>query len=1008
MSLSVPAGGQGVISLTADAENGFSSSVSVQIAGLPAGVTANPADLQLTPGTPQQITFLAVTGASLGTSKIQFLGTSGTLSHSVSINLSLFQLANLASRTKFVRTDAVTEFYLGLNTHWVVFNPETSRFFVTDPLSNQVMVLDSASETQVGTIAVPGAFGIDDTPDHTTVYVGTLVGDVYAIDPVAMQVKRRYPAASIGPYGYEAISVQVLADGRLALLGAQGGIPSVDGSSSIAIWNPVDNSITIYGNLVRGTYNSVPSLPNCVGNIGGFTRTGDRTAILEGSIDSDGSICSLNPSTGQAAGIALGGFVGVKLVASPNGRYVAVAMYPNQVGIYDAHSLNQIAVFNVAGETGSDSDFIFSADSTTLFVPNASYVYAYSLSTFQQIGWIPNFSVNYISGGFAVGPSDNPFLQAVDGTGLLAGPLEEGFGFIDASVLETGAVGASFGGAYLNPATGPTSGGTGTQWDVSAATESEAEVLFGKNAAQLNSWTNGFINVTTPPGPAGPVDIYVFAADGGMQIVADGFSYGPTILEVTPDSSTAEGGGTGIVYGYGFLPNNATTLPSNVTVTVGGKPALITGFNPQAYNLLSPPFLLQALYFTVPPGAPGTADITVTSASGTATAPGAFTYLPGTRQFPLSGSELAQGIYDPTRDVFYFTDAARIQVFSLTQGKWLSPIPIPAPAGVSQRLWGISLSPDGSKLAVADAMAGVVCLLDPDNPGSVKTFPVIPAHGAPGFIFNPAGVAVSNAGIVYLTEYVQGGTGASQYFALDTNTGVLTDFQITGPGAALGDLYMRTVLSLDGTRVYFNGRGNVFSMDTATGQIFHASSGIGIDYDLTLSSNQTQFEAASCLYDSNLDALAPLVLNDRESLDIAYVYGNKLSPDGSLLFQPDSNGMDVFDGHLGKLRTRIALPFALSQNYDALVSDGRDNILLAITGAAGNAIAVLDLSSLPEPSPLPYTTAVTSQLGSQRTANSVPSGAPAPDGARGAQTDPRRMLRRVVPHLTRATSTRPL
>jgi hypothetical protein len=41
------------------------------------------------------------------------------------------------------------------------------------------------------------------------------------------------------------------------------------------------------------------------------------------------------------------------------------------------------------------------------------------------------------------------------------------------------------------------------------------------------------------------------------------------------------------------------------------------------------------------------------------------------------------------------------------------------------------------------------------------------------------------------------------------------------------------------------------------------------------------------------------------------------------------------------------LPFMLSANYDALVDDGWDNILIAITGQTGDGIAVIDLS-LPE------------------------------------------------------------
>jgi hypothetical protein len=124
-----------------------------------------------------------------------------------------------------------------------------------------------------------------------------------------------------------------------------------------------------------------------------------------------------------------------------------------------------------------------------------------------------------------------------------------------------------------------------------------------------------------------------------------------------------------------------------------------------------------------------------------------------------------------------------------------------------------------------------------------------------------------------------------------------------------------------------------------------------------LSSNQTQFGASASLYDSNLNEESNLTMNDREITSISYVYGNKLSPDGSLFFQPSTSGIDIFDGHLGTLRNRLALPFLLSQNYDALVANGKDNILLAITGATGDGIAVLDLSFLAEPASLPYDSA---------------------------------------------------
>lgn len=103
----------------------------------------------------------------------------------------------------------------------------------------------------------------------------------------------------------------------------------------------------------------------------------------------------------------------------------------------------------------------------------------------------------------------------------------------------------------------------------------------------------------------------------------------------------------------------------------------------------------------------------------------ALTFVAPIEQFPLSGAALAQGIYDPHRDVYYFTDANEVQVFSKSQGAWLSPINILGPPGAAQRLWGIALSPDGNNLAIADAGAAVIYLLNPSNPASVQTFPIL-------------------------------------------------------------------------------------------------------------------------------------------------------------------------------------------------------------------------------------------------------------------------------------------
>jgi hypothetical protein len=869
-------------------------------------------------------------------------------------------------RTRYIRTDANTEHFLWINSSWIVFDSPTNRFFVSDPFTNRVSVLDAAKESLVGTIFVPGAYGLDETPDHTVLYAATQIGDVYAIDPKTMQVTHRYVASQIGPSGYRAYSVRVLANGELALLGSQGGIPNIDGYGSLAIWNPSTNQLTAEG---------------CIRNIGVFTVTGDRSLVVVASVDSDGTICTINPVTGQQIIAQSGTEFVFSIAPTPDGKSLLVPTGPTlQVSVIDAHTLKQTSVFNVNGDAGSAGSMIVSPDSSTLYMENNQFVYAYNISSGTQIGWLPSLTVEHTSGGIdAVSPLSGPVLQAFDNTGLLAGPMEEGVGFLDTTVLRTGSVGAPFSYDYLTPATGPAAGGTQVQLKYLSAASGLAAAYFGGQTA--SSVSGGY--ATTPAGSHGSVDFYGVAQDGGTVIIPEGFSYGPTIVEVTPNATTAEGGGTGIIYGYGFGPTAIlgptgifSQLPADVQVLVGGKQATITGFAPNAYNLAEPPFSLQALSYTIPSGLAGTSsDVTVATANGTATASGKMQYLPGVQQFSLTGASLAQGVYDASRDVYYFTDAAAIRVFSRTTKQWLTSIQVPAPpSGASHRLWGISLSADGSKLAVSDTGTSTIYVFDPDTPASAQSFTV--PTGLNGYVFNapqvvtyPAGLAITNSGDVYYAAY-SSLEGYDGFFKLSTSTGKFTVYNVV----SFAGNQPRTALTADNSRVYFNNDGEVFSIDTTSDALTYASVDPNCcygDYDLALSADQKTLEATSYLYDSNLNAKAYLALNIREGLSASYVYGVKLSADGTMLFQPSTSGIDGFDGRLGTLLTRVSLPVTLSQNFDALVSDGKDNVLIGITGQAGSGVAIIDLSSLTEPSPLPYEQSTTALLNKAGTESSL-------------------------------------
>jgi hypothetical protein len=94
LSLTVGAAGQPV-QLTATALNGFSGTASVALTGLPAGVTANPASLSLTPGTPQSVTLTAGNSAQPGSASVVFTGTSGSLSHTATLALTVAAAAGV-------------------------------------------------------------------------------------------------------------------------------------------------------------------------------------------------------------------------------------------------------------------------------------------------------------------------------------------------------------------------------------------------------------------------------------------------------------------------------------------------------------------------------------------------------------------------------------------------------------------------------------------------------------------------------------------------------------------------------------------------------------------------------------------------------------------------------------------------------------------------------------------------------------------------------------------------
>jgi hypothetical protein len=940
--------------------NDFSAQVDITISNFPTGVTAVPSQFSLGPGGQQQVAISASETAAVATPTLEVTGVSGALTHTMPIALKITSPQGgpiLTGRVRYVQTD--TQWDSGFLEFFpqplIIFDPGTKRFFVSDTSLNQVEVIDATTETLIAEITVPGAFVGDESQDYKTIYLGTQVGDLYEIDPVAMQVVKRIPGVQIGPAGFPTFQVRVLADGQLALLSGQGGIPAVDGYAALGIWNPATNALEQYGSSYGNIQDPSNNPPICgsLENIAQLAVTADRTKVLLSSNASDGTLCLFDPVslTQHLVQASNSG----PILVPPDGNEILIASGA-QITVYDSSTLLQLDQFPVNGGTGF-YHYTLSQDGNSVYAINQLQGQGnpvYNWRTHQLTGWLTTFGV------YDGIETTVPTPVAADATGLIACSIGHGVEFIDASALQSTPPGIFLFG-YANvvqPTFGPVGGGTQALITGVQITDVQ-DVFFGSQAATVNSTGNSGIGVTAPAASPGPVDVGMNALDGSFMLLPRAYSYGPSIVEVRPDATTAEGGGTGTVFGYGFGSADVNGTAPGLQISVGGQPATITQYLSQPFAQVTPtyPFPLEAVQYTLPSGNAG-ADlgVTISNSAGSTTASQAITYLSATKQFPLAGAQLIQGIYDPKRDVYYFTDQHLIRVFSKTMGQWLPDISLP---GGGQQLWGISLSPDASKLVVSDAGANLIFLLDPDTPNTASKFTVPTAGVDEGE--QPGALAVTDSGQVYFATFDLSFDGGPGLHKLDTTTGNVTDLPDVEDLAFGADAFMRVLLTSDNSRIFVNAAGVVFSIDTATDTFSFNPIIQGGDYELTLASNNTWMSATEYLMDTNLNPEATVVYVDRDIWNVSAVYGEKLSPDGNLLFLPLVNGIDVLDGKRGVLLHRIALPFALSANYDALVDDGKDNILVAITGNTGDGIAVIDLSSLTEP--LPSAAARASQFG---------------------------------------------
>src|SRR5437899_3795655 len=114
-SVSIGAGGiPSPVTISVNAKNGFTGSVDIELQGIPQEVTPSPSSsFSLAAGASQAVTFIVSASATAGISSITVLATSGSISHSGNIGLTLLPAPMIYTSDTgtmlFLETDPPTE-----------------------------------------------------------------------------------------------------------------------------------------------------------------------------------------------------------------------------------------------------------------------------------------------------------------------------------------------------------------------------------------------------------------------------------------------------------------------------------------------------------------------------------------------------------------------------------------------------------------------------------------------------------------------------------------------------------------------------------------------------------------------------------------------------------------------------------------------------------------------------------------------------------------------------------
>jgi hypothetical protein len=880
--------GQGVtVTLTADRDSPVTQNVTVTLTGTPVA--------QVSPASANFLIDVTAPPGSLPNSRTDFTLTSGT-------------------------------------PYWAVYDTSHDLIFASNPDWNRVDVISNKTHAIVTSIPIRTPRYLDITQDQTQVWVQTETQSIYAIDTTTLKATHYLlPNGVAGTYATPDINshdkLYALADGTIYLY-FTAGISGVNANA--VIWNPKTSQLrTLDTNLGYSPF-TLSARTGDAAHLFGYG--GVTPQIIRYDVVSQ-TVTQLGTAPGVIAAVNQDGS---RLIFT-NG---------STIGLFD-QSLSSLgtvpgvisgffpALLNGGAEFSPDGSRIYVNGSLN----NMEVIATVDAASLQALGTAPSAFVEPVGTSGAFGNS-TPF--AVDTTGMLLAIQNFGIAFEDATFYQHYSPNQQLKngiGEYILAPGGPLAGGTSSSLPI--YTSLKPDVWFGKTRGTSDVMSTQVQFISPPSDTPGPVNVKLIFPDGVQMFYPQFFTYSTFLQHAVTSGSGPEGGAAATVIGYG-LPQT----PSGGTVTVGANPATITTNSTQYPAFSGEPYPSTLLNYTLPAGTPGWADLQVETPIGSGTLPKAIFYAKSVTDHGSKDTFRAL-LLDSKRQQIYAAAGDHIDIFSTASHSFVGQLH-PAALGTNKQFTAMSLTPDGSRLLVADLLDGSLAVINPDAPSSTYAISiaavdtsdprcskgplyVAAASSTKAFVTTGGlpGIGCDSAGITYIADLQARtaarptGTGQCRIGVLPTNfeDGLSVSAPADGSFVAIGASNYSPAC--------------VYSTAANTYTVLPLQYG-GYGYGVSVSADGNVIGSNQVLGDAqgnNLGTVSrPIALyGGQNAQPIQPTHRPTMNASGSLFYFAYPSYLEIIDVQHAMLRMRFALTETVQDTPESIAIDSGGRFVYLIT-----------------------------------------------------------------------------